>query len=198
MLSSWSASLDLTVDERVVLLEFREARLSRVLLKGDGLVKFDRPVDAQFRRLEGEATIGLGIVVVVNLVEEVDIVGQRQEAVGKATRYQELTVVAGGEDVAFPLLVGWGALPHVNDHVEDRPGDDPDQLDLGGLTTLEVEPTQYAGPAGQGLVVLDEVEVDSGLLEVPVGVGFLEEAPVIAEDLWRDDLNILQFRVLYH
>lgn len=75
MLSSWSASLDLTVDERVVLLEFREARLSRVLRGGDGLVKFDRPVDAQLRRLEGEAAVGLGVVVVVNLVEEVGIVG---------------------------------------------------------------------------------------------------------------------------
>lgn len=116
---------------------------------------------------------------------------------GKTAGYQELTVVAGREDVAFPLLVGWGALPDVNDHVEDRPGDDPDQLGLGGLPTLEVEPTQHPGPAGQGLVVLDEVEIDPGLLEVPVGVRFLEEAPVVAEDPWRDDLNILQFRVLY-
>lgn len=93
MLSSWSASLDLTVDERIILLEFREAWLSRVLFGGDRLVEFNWLVDAQLRRLEGEATIGLGVVIVVNLVEKVDVVSQGQEAVSKATRYQELTVV---------------------------------------------------------------------------------------------------------
>ena len=98
-------SLNFTVDKRVVLLEFRETWLGRVLLGGDGLIEFDRPVDAQFRCLEGEAAISLGVVVVINLVEEVNIVSQGQEAVGKAPWYQELTVVAGGKDVTFPLLV---------------------------------------------------------------------------------------------
>ena len=96
-----------------------------------------------------EKPIGFGVVVVINLVEEVNVVGQGQETVSKAARSQELTVVAGGEDVAFSLLVGWGTLPDIHDYIKNGPGNDPDQLRLGRLPPLEVQAPQNAGPARQ-------------------------------------------------
>ena len=94
--------------------------MSRVLLGGDGLVEFDWPVNSQFRCLEGEAAIGLSVVVVVDLVEEVD-------CRSKATGYQELTVIADGENVALPLLIRWESLSDINDY-----GSVIIQIDLSG------------------------------------------------------------------
>ena len=110
---------------------------------------------------------------------------------GKALRYQELPVVASSQEVAFPLLVGRRALADVDDHVQYRPGDDPDQLGLRRFSALEVQPPQDAGLRRQRVVVLNEVKVDPSGLEVAVGVTFGKETPVVAEDGRRDQLNVL-------
>ena len=114
---------------------------------------------------------------------------------GKAARDQELPVVAIGQEVAFPLLVGRRTLANVNDHVQNGPGNDADQLGLGGLAPLEVEAPQYAGLGRERLVVLHEIKVDPGRLEVAVGVGFFEEAPPVAENGRGDQLHVLQIGV---
>ncbi len=54
------------------------------------------PVDSEGGILDGDATVGFGVVVVVAFVLEYGDVTEDCESVGKASRDEELTVVVFG------------------------------------------------------------------------------------------------------
>ena len=120
------------------------------------------------------------MIEVGDLVAEFSGLAEDVEAMGKALGNIELFFVLRRERLSVPLAIGCRAGTQIHGHVEDLPGDYPNQLALGELLLI-VQPPKHA-PAGHGLVVLDEHHVQSGLMHVILIVGFHEIAPAVPED----------------
>ena len=73
----------------------------------EGFYFIDLPVDAEGFIEDGDAAVGIGMVVVVALVLEHSDVAEDGEAVGEASGDEELAVVVFGEFDGYVLAVGW-------------------------------------------------------------------------------------------
>jgi len=136
------------------------------------------PLDADCGVIPGHTALVSGVVEIRDLVDELGLVAQDQEAVGKALGDIELFFVLRREEDTVPLAEGGAALTQVDCDVKDLAADHADQLALG-ILFLEVKPAQDALD-GHTLVVLDEDHVQAGLLHVALIVGLHEIAPVVS------------------
>lgn len=112
---------------------------------------------------------------------------------GKALRDEELTLVFGGEHHALPFAEGGTAFAQVDGDVEDRAAHDAHELGLR-VVDLEVEPAQDALGA-RGLVVLNEIDVDTARDKVGLLVGFHEVAAIVAVALHVHDDHAVDGRL---
>lgn len=87
-------------------------------------------------------------VVVVCLVLHFHLVGEGDEAVGKAPGDEELLLVLSGELHPYPLGILGRALANVHRHIEDAALGAADDLSLAHGILLIVQPPQDALPGG--------------------------------------------------
>jgi hypothetical protein len=126
------------------------------------------------------------------LVEEVGIVREHVEAVGKAGRHPQHAVVGRAQPGSEPLPQGRRAAPQVHRDIEHLAHHHPHQLALR-LLGLVVQAAQDA-VCRTAVVVLHEVEVETGGAK-GVGIPALEEkAPLIAEHAWFKQVDVGQWR----
>jgi hypothetical protein len=133
--------------------------------------------------------LGLRVVVVGGLVEDLGHVGEHEESVGEALGDPELPLVLGGQHVALPLPERGRAAPQVHRHVEDLALDDANQLPLW-KRQLVVKAAQH--PARRPAVVVLHEGHGAGerLRERPLVVALEEEAAGVAEHLRLDDHDV--------
>lgn len=103
--------------------EVGEHDVTEVLVRQHSLGGVDYPVDAERRVLNGDATVGFGMVVVVTLVLEHGDVGKHGKAVGKAARDEELPMIVLGQLHGDMPPVGRRAFADVDSDVEHTPLD---------------------------------------------------------------------------
>ncbi len=142
--------------------------------------------------MDGDATVGFWVVVVVAFVLEDGDVAEDGEAVGKASWNEELAMVVFGQFYRYMLAVCRGAFADVDGYVKDCAFDASYELGLGEGRTLEVEATHHAvGRAG--LVVLDEVYFGDLLVKGLLVVAFEEVTTSIFEDFRLNYINTIYF-----
>ena len=89
-----------------------------VFLGEDTLLCGHLPVNVQFGVAEEQSTICLGMVEIVALVGEDGCLAEDGETVGKASWYEELTMVVRGEFDGIPLAVGGAAVAQINRYIQ--------------------------------------------------------------------------------
>ncbi len=76
-----------------------------IFLRKNCFCRIDFPVDAEGFVLDGDATVGFGVVVVVAFLLEDGDVAEDGEAVGKASWDEELAMVVFGQLYCYVLAV---------------------------------------------------------------------------------------------
>ncbi len=172
--------------------EIFEERVLCVFFGEEGFGWIYLPVDGEGFVLDGDAAVGFGVIVVIAFVLEYGDVTEDGEAVGKASRNEELAMVVFGQFYCYVLAVGRRAFADVDGYVEDCAFDATDELGLGIWWTLEVEAAHDA-VGGAGFVVLDEVYFGYLLVEDLLVVAFEEVAAGVFEDFGFYYKNTIYF-----
>ncbi len=103
-------------------------------------------------------------------------------------RHPQHVMVLVAELGAPPLAEGRRAAPQIHHRVEHRARRDPHELSLG-VFDLQVHAAQ--GPLGRpAMVVLDELDVDPGRLELGGLPGLHEKPALVAEHLGLDQNHL--------
>ena len=138
----------------------RNAGARRSLSESVTAVRRHAPVDAEVGIVPQHAAVAGGVVGVVDLVDDLRVGRQRDEAVQEAARHEDLRAVLGRDLLGDPPPVGRRAAARVDGDVEDRAPHHPHQLGLREGRRLVVQAAQRALLRRQALVVLDEGEVE--------------------------------------
>lgn len=159
--------------------------MPEILLRQNGLIGRDSPVDSQTLVQNAYPSIRFRVVELIALVLEDRGLAKDGEAVGKAARDEELPVVFLRELNGDVLPVGRAAFAYVHCDVEHRTAHTPHQLALGEGRALEVEAAHHA-VAGHRFVVLDEADAvaEDGselFVELALGEGFKKVAARVVE-----------------
>ena len=166
--------------------------MTGVLVREDGFVHRDLPVNQKRGVQNGDAAIRLGVVELVALVLEHCCVAENDETVCKAFGNKELPVVFIAELDSDVLPVGRRALAYVYGNVQDTSAYTADNLALCIWRTLEVE-AAHDTVAGHRLVVLNEYDGMSVLgysdlfVKFPLGEAFKEISSRISEYPWFEN-----------
>ena len=166
-----------------------------VLEKCRGLVpgrqlrrSIERPVDGQVGVVPANAAFGRWVVVLSGFVQNLGELTQHQETVGEALGNPQLAIVLRRKTHGYPLAEMWRAAPHINSHIKDFPGTDPNQFVLG-ILKLVMQPAQHAFLRAR-MVVLNELSAQaSGFLENLRIETFVEKTTIVTENLGLDDQN---------
>ncbi len=84
---------------------------------------------------------------------------------GEALRHEELAPVFRGKLDRGMLSEGRRTVADVDDHIENRAADRPDELRLAVRRCLKMQAADHSHPDRPGLVVLDEFDFDADLAE---------------------------------
>lgn len=136
-------------------------------------------------------------VEVIDLVLYFARVLERQEAVRKALRDEELLPVLRAEQHAEPLGEVRGAVTDVHRHVEDTAPGAAYELRLLERRGLVMQSANDSFPFRIGVVVLHELHVDAVRSCVTNGIAFEEPAAGVLEDLGFNDDQFRQRRWSY-
>ena len=178
--------------EQVLVRYVGESGEASVLVRKDERCAGDEvewPSDADAGIVVADAAFGGGCVEVVAAIGEDGVVFEAEEAVGKAARDEELSLVLAGENFADPVAERWRGATQIHGDVEYGAGHDAHQLGLGGGAGLVVESAQDA-THGARLVVLDKIGLDAGGGEIAAGPGFHEVSAAVAKDARLDDFHV--------
>lgn len=158
-----------------------------VLVGKENLVLVELPIDVELRVVPGDCAFALRVVESVAFVLEDSIVTEDGEAVGETFGDKVLEVVVLGELDRMVVSKSRRVFADIYCDVEYASFDDADELALSEGRILEVEATEDAS-FGFGLIVLDELDVESCFLAKLAGVETFEEiSPEITKDLGLDD-----------
>ena len=152
----------------------------------EGVGGGDPPVDAQFGIVPGDGAFVGGTIEVVALVLEDDFFGEDAEAMGKTPRDEHHPVVLPCQLFRMPFPVGGRPFAKVHGNVQHGAAHHADELRLGVLPFLEMEPADHS-VAGLALVVLDEPDRSHQLMELPFVEHLKEIAPCVPEHFRLDD-----------
>lgn len=136
---------------------------------------FERPLDQKIRIVPNDRFFAGRIVKVGTFVDDIGLVLQGEEAVGKTFRDVEL--FGGIEYFAVPLAKGRGAFPQVDRDVKDLSLHDADQFALRVRGKLVVEAAQDPF-FGAAVVVLNKAD-DQPVLGKRLGVIFFHEETTV-------------------
>ena len=151
----------------------------------------DAPFDANLGVVPSDATLILGVVVLVAFILEHRVVLQHHIAVRKALRDKHLAVVFATQ-FGHCILAKSGALgANVNRHIEYSALYHAHQFCLLIGRPLEVQTTQHT-PLGAALVILHKGYLNACLGTKTLGIERLEEvSPLVAKHLWLNNKNAL-------
>ena len=106
-----------------------EVAIAAVLVRDHGRLAWPR--DGESRVVPADAALAFRCIELVDEVERLGIVGQREKAVGEALGHVHHPAVLGRQLGTEALAEGRRALPQVEDRVVERPADAADDLGLG-------------------------------------------------------------------
>ena len=157
-----------------------------VLLAQDGMVGRNLPVDAKAVVEDGDATVCLWVIELITLVLEHGGLAQHGEAMGEATRDEELAMIVLGEFHRHVFAKGRRTLADINCHIEHRTLHATHQFALGERWALEMQTSHHA-VGRHALVVLAEIHLMPQdrhhlLVKLPLREALEEIAPGILED----------------
>ena len=161
--------------------------MTRILLRQDGLVRRDAPVDAQRIVENTDARVGLRMVELVTLILEYGRGRQHSKTMGKTLGDEELAVVVLGEFYGNMLSVGGTALADVDGNVEYSTADAAHEFALSERRTLEVK-SSHDTIGGHALVILYEGNRCNLRVEVALRERLEEIAPGIGKDARFDNI----------
>lgn len=153
-----------------------------------------RPADGEARVAGVQAafrfwTVGCGVQ-----INQLAIIGQRLEAVGKTFRNQQAPVIFRRKHRAEPVQERRRAAPQVQCHIKNFPAQTADNFDFRMGGTLKMHPPHRAGTPGQGMVDLDDWLVQPQRGKLPGTVEAGEEAAGVLGQLALDDRDASQGR----
>ena len=122
------------------------------------------------------------------------MIGQCHKAVTKAARNHQLALILLAQLNRDPLLVGRAGRTQVNGHIEDRAARTAHELCLCLVTALKMNAAQRALHGRGRVVVLHEIVVQTGLLKCALGPAFHKKSAMVAEHLWLNNDNAVDFR----
>jgi hypothetical protein len=102
-------------------------------------------------------------------------------SVGETLRDEQLVPFRGRQADAGPLPVSRRAGADIDRDIEYGAARDAHELVLGERRRLEMQATQDSDFARQGMIVLDEVEIDPNRREGSLTPGFREEAALVGQ-----------------
>ena len=149
---------------------------------------WDLPINTEGIVENADATIGFWVIKVITLVLEDGGLGEDGEAVGKALRNEELTMIVLGQLYRYMLAIRWRTLADIYSYIKYSTLYAAYQFALGIRWTLEVQATHYA-IAAHRLIVLAEVNTvsqDWGYLffKLSLAEALEEVATSITEEAW--------------
>ena len=156
-----------------------QERRGLVLARKDRVGFRHRPFDADSRIVPAQISIIRRAVIGIDLVGDHGVRLQGAEAVGEASRHEELRPARSVEPHRDMTPEGGGVGAEIDGDIEDRAGEHPDQLGLGIGRHLEVQPPDRTGGRGEGLVVLNEGVGDPVLGQQVGAVNLREPAAVV-------------------
>lgn len=159
----------------------------------DGLGWCDAPIDGEGGVVPEDAAFMWGGIVIGDFVDDLGVGLEGEEAVGEADGDEDLAPVFGAEDGGNVSAEGGGIFADVECDVEDRAVDDADELMLGHGGKLAMQAADDSFFDGEGVVVLDELGVDSGIFEESLVEGLGEESAMVAEFFRDEDLHVGDF-----
>lgn len=165
--------------------------MTQVFSAEDGLLNGDAPVDAQLFVHELDASIGLGVVVVVALVLENGNIAEHGKAMSKTAGDEDLTMVVARELDGDMLTKGGGTTADVDNDIKNSTLNTTHELALRVGHTLIVEATDDT-IGGHALVVLNELYGAYQLVELALREGLEEIATRVLKDARLYDNNALE------
>ena len=157
-----------------------------VFLAQDGFLGWDSPVDSKTLVCYSDTVVGFGMIELIALILEDGCFAQYGEAVSKAFRHEELSVILFCEFHGNVLSVGRRPFANVDSYVEDGSPDASNELALRVGWALEVQ-SAHDAVLRHAFVVLHKLDGAYFLLELPLREGFEEVPAGILEDAWLDD-----------
>ena len=165
--------------------------MTQVFSAEDGLLDGDAPVDAQLFVHELDASIGLGVVVVVALVLENGNIAEHGKAMSKTAGDEDLTMVVARELDGDMLTKGGGTTADVDNDIKNSTLNTTHELALRVGHALIVEATNDA-VGGHALVVLNELYGAYQFVELALRKGLEEIATRVLKDARLYDNNALE------
>ena len=169
-----------------------ERRRLRVLVRQDHRLK--RPHDVDIRVIPADVAVALRRVVVVRLVLHLDIVRQRDEAMRKAARDEELLLVLRRQLHADPLAELRRALADIDRHIKDRAARRTQELRLTHRVELIVQPAQRPLLSRVRLIVLHKIHRDASRLHLALRPALHKPPTRIPKYLRLQHIDTLEFR----
>ena len=145
--------------------EILKQRMTGVFLRKNGLFRVDTPVDAERTVGNGDATVGLGMIVVVAFVLEYGCLAQYGESVGESAGHEELQMIFLRQLHGHMAPVGRRTLADVDGNVEHPAAHAAHEFALGEGRTLEMQAAHHAARRAR-LVVLHEIDAAHSLVEL--------------------------------
>src|SRR5258708_23408293 len=112
-----------------------------------------------------DALVIFRAVVVGHAIANDGIRLQRTEAVTEASGNPQLIVFCWIEDNRDPSSVGRRVCPQIHSDVKDPPGEATDKFSLNKGFGLKMNPSNCSCVNTQGLIILDELDIPSSVLE---------------------------------
>ena len=171
---------------------FLERRRFHILIRQNH--RLNRPLDADLRVVPADVAVALGRVVIVCLVLHLDIIRQRDEAMCKAARNEELLLILRRKLHADPLAELRRALADIDRYIKDRAARRAQELRLAHRIELIMQPAQRPLLSRVRLVILHKIYMDARLFHLALRPTLHEPPARIAEYLRLQHIDPLEFR----
>ena len=156
--------------------------------------RLNRPLDADLGIVPADVAVALGRVVIVRLVLHLDVIRQRDEAMRKATRNEELLLILRRELHANPLAELRRTLADVHRHIKNRAVRRTQQLRLAHRIELIMQPAQRPLLSRVRLIVLHKIYMDAGFFHLALRPALHEPPTRIPKYLRLQHIDALKFR----
>ena len=165
------------------------------------MLGWDLPIDTEGVVEDTDASIGFWMIEVITLVLEDGGLGEDGEAVGKALRNEELTMIVFCQLYRYMLAIRWRSLTDIYCYIKYSTLYAAYKLALGIRWALEVQASHDA-IAAHRLVVLAEVNTVSQdwgyfLVKLPLAEALEEVATRVTEEAWLKNENAFYFCFYY-
>lgn len=168
--------------------------MTQILVGENGFREIYTPINAEGGIGDGDASVGLRMIVVVTFVLEYRYVGKHGETMGKTAGNEELAVIILRELDSNVTAEGGGSGTQIDGYIEYRAFDTTHEFGLRVRRTLEME-SAHDPSGGTGLVVLHKVNRTDFLIKFTLREALEKVAAGIAKNAGLDDEDTLYFGI---